>query len=378
MTLLKIKILILLSCCAIACSLSKTNKIDIIKKNSLFSGFQTLSKPRENINIGAEWIEKFGPSTDNFLNTNLIESNSFLNYEVQSDNSFDADLKGEMLSYFGVGGKLNFKKNYTLILDSIAIIRVGDLKHLNLSTGKTYIWEGIKVKAITLIGSKEAIDTLNFNINNTNKKIEILASQSSSNIKKVKIKGLNLFCAFRLIRIGGLNVTNINLTVRTNKEMIDHLPVTSIKSFTDSREYTGTFYLKDDYVNKYSSITQFENEQNDKLIWPDVNHNSNYSWILEVECNNEIIQNRAKIIKYKVGFRDDGNKEDDYSFNLQTKIIGNLLVRDVISIQNLQNIKFKDINSKNSCSLIYSGSTIELKRYSISIENFYERNLKSW
>ena len=375
---MKTVISMLLFICLTSCQGTRRNKyaeiIKPLKNSSIFSDFQFIGAPRENIGIGSEWT-KFGPPSVKPIKVELIELKSFSNYEIQSNSVFNTNLKVNLLNFFGVKGDLNILKSYVLLIDSIVIVRVADIKQLNFSTGKIYIWEGIKVKSITLTASTQAIDTLNFK-SLIGSARDIQFSQVSDYAKNVSIKGINLFCAYRLVKIGEAIEKKLTLTIGTYKEIINNDQITGIKSFTNSTDYNGVFYKKDDYIkSNYTNESEFIKEQDNKYIWPETNYNSNCSWVLEIECINELINDKPKLLKYKVCCKED-YKAENFKFNLQTRMIDNLLVRDVLFMKNIHNHRSNDIYSSKTSALSLSNGSITMKRYTIPIENYIDLKAK--
>lgn len=350
----------------------KTSELNEPLKNiSIFSDFQLLDVPRDNISIGSEW-SKFGLSSNQSSSVNLIESKSFSNFNIESNTIFSANLKISLLKLFGITGDLNVINKYNLILDSLAIVRVSDLKQLNFSPNKIYIWEGIKVKSLSLVSTVQAIDTINLKLDVIRTTNDPRFYQVSDQMKKVSLTGMNLFFAYRLVRIGGVIEKNLPLSIKTYNDIINNDKIIGINSFRCPSEYNCFFYKKDDYIKtNYISESDFIKEQNDKIIWPEINYNSNFYWILQIECLNELINSEPRLYKFKVGLKDDSSGED-YSFNLQSRMMDNLLVRDVLQIKNLQNLRSNDIYSGKKSALLFSKGSIIMRRYTIRIENYIE------
>lgn len=97
---------------------------------------------------------------------------------------------------------------------------------------------------------------------------------------------------------------------------------------------------------------------------------------MEIECINELINDKPKLLKYKVCCKED-YKAENFKFNLQTRMIDNLLVRDVLFMKNIHNHRSNDIYSSKTSALSLSNGSITMKRYTIPIENYIDLKAKA-
>ena len=319
----------------------------------------------------------------------LIEVQSLSNYSFQNDNSFNIGLKLSILNLLGLKGSYESSKKYNLTIDSAAIVRVANLDKLNYATGSTFVWEGIKVKSISLVASQGKADTIAINVKRINKGLEIEPSQGFDNSKKILIKGVNLFAAYRLVQFSNLTTYTYNdVTISKITDYEENKRREYIKGFEIGESYTGRFFEAIGYVKQnYQDGNSFQEEQKIESIWPVRNlSNGYYSSILEIQSNKELVNRLPKKIKIKVGSsarlslawppdkKDYSSEFENYVVPLSSRVEGRQLVREVLQIKDLfffPQKSFPEVQYIESPQFIH-------KKYTITIVNFNDNNVPGW
>lgn len=355
----------------------------------LFKGFNLLNVPRTNINLGSEWVTGTGPRNQGFKSTDLVETQSLSNYDFQSDNKFNAKLKLSILKTLGLNAEYQNDKTFELNIDSAAIVRVADLDQLNYQTGTAFVWEGIKVKSISLSATKGAADTISLTLNKISKNAEIAPSQGLASKKKYKIDGLNLYTAFKLVSFGEAKITDIpdwfavpaNTPVEIHADgtykWLDRDRLAEIRLGDQLNPlYEIKFSSKEIFRNSFTRPELFQQNIKDESKWV-AGYNDDCKLVMSITCNNEIIAKAPKKFYYNLWCSQSGNQNgEDITAILSSRTQqSNYVIEQLV----LKNLKY-DTNKPGSLPLFGNGfkPQISHKKISIEIKDYVDNSAKGW
>lgn len=324
-----------------------------INKAGIFENFQVLNIPKENISIGSEWIEGIGPTTLNVSQKDLQEINSLTQYNFNDSSDFSLKIKSSIASYFGLSGMLTNSKTYDLKIESASIVRLDNIDKLNYSAGSTYIWEGIKIKSFTLATELNKGDSVGIQIKDVNKDIEISPYVGAPQKKTFLIKGFNLFVAFRLVNFSDVfseikndidyefepfvdrsSFINDKITIVPMATYNRSIPVYTsyLKSFHINTKFDVKFYSENQYVAaEYNDSLEYQSEQKNSLIWPNLKRMNNCNNLLIIQFNNKVLDRQYKSLKFKVG-----KCSDSFTYLLTAQIEEDKFVTDELQIEGLE------------------------------------------
>ena len=174
----------------------------------LFDGFKILKIPRENIPLGAEWLNGLGENGLGTSEDNITISKTIKLYEM--DNSFKQSLNLSILSYFNLGA--DFLSNTAIDYTNLTIYKVKDFSNLNLRNGQCVIYECIKADSIFFKVNKDINGELKLKLD---EKLKDLKLTSFSNFKKgLTFSGEKLFLAYRVLELGETKVTEKSKAIK--------------------------------------------------------------------------------------------------------------------------------------------------------------------
>lgn len=314
--------------------------VAIPPKNPLLD-FKILNTPKENLDFGAEWATGIGPTRKSLPDSDLAETRSLSNYDINQNSEFAANLKVGILNLLGLGSDFNSSKNYNLTIDSATVVRVSTLDNLNYYSEGIFLWEGIKVKLFSITSSKHKRDSVLLSIKKVTNLSEISAKQTFFDSTKISLKASNLFVAYRLIKFGEVksedvkDVTFFTTDLRhKNPTANDYKAVSGITSFNVGNAYSAHIYKRRDFISKYYvDSAQMQSDQSKSCLWPDFTWSPRYDWVVVFQFNNHIVNGKPREVYYKMGVSD--NLTEDCRFTLQTKIADNKLVREFLEFKNI-------------------------------------------
>src|SRR4051794_34769847 len=71
--------------------------------NNPLLDFKILNTPKENLDFGAEWATGIGPTRKSLPDSDLAETRSLSNYDINQNSEFAANLKVGILNLLGLG-----------------------------------------------------------------------------------------------------------------------------------------------------------------------------------------------------------------------------------------------------------------------------------
>ena len=379
--------------------------------DKFFSGFKILQVPRDNISIGSQWISKIGPKDSGMITTNLFSSKSISDYEFETNKEFNVDLKVTILKYLGVNLGYERFKTTDLKITQAEIVRVNDLSKLNYSSGREFIFEGIKVNSFSLITTKEKTDTIVAKLDSLGKGINIGITQGSDNKKNVTIKGLNLFIAYRLIRFGDINlqetgfIKNPKIRHKKNGETVEtrhyskkeekemkyqiipkfrdavvEIDPTTLKTkrshtsqlsgFKIGSEYEGDIYTNSDFEKLFSY------DDREKMLKG--NQPTSCSLVLILKCYNELVNGSPKLIRVNLNCNNNGSEE--YNVTLDSKIENGSFTIDELHLKILN----YEQGYADAFPIYYFDGDIAIRPYftyrrvSIPITDISDNSVRGW
>lgn len=315
-----------------------------MRKAGLFDKFQILNVPRSDISIGAEWIDDIGVSNSSLNSSDIIEIPSIAEYNLNSETDFNVGVKLNILALFGLSGTYQSSTNYDLKIKNASTVRVANMDKLKYSVGRTFVWEGIKVKSISLNVSKRKADSISASFKKINKQIEILPNQDLNAGESFLINGLDLFVAYRLVKFSSIETLIFrDVVFREFQEPLKSGNETKYRTLVNSFEvgsnFSGRFFDEKEYIrSKYPNVEAYKKEQSEKDIWPNYNYDGNCRSILEIQDRTELSNREPKLFKFRTGcgYRILGDPKDDYlKILLSTKIIDSKIVIEELEFNKL-------------------------------------------
>ncbi len=185
----------------------------------IFDGFKILNIPREDIPLGAEWINGVGANGLGTSEENITINRSIKSYEI--DKSFKQSIDLSILSYFNLGA--DYSSNTSIDYTNLTIYTVKDFSKINLRNGQFVIYECIKADSIFLKVNKDINGTLKLKLD---EKLKDLKLTSSSDFKKgVTFSGKQLFLAYRVFELGNTKVSEKSKAIKgvgmTDQQIIE-------------------------------------------------------------------------------------------------------------------------------------------------------------
>ena len=190
-----------------------------VQGQGIFDGFKILNIPREDIPLGAEWINGVGPNGLGTSDDNITINRSIKSDEI--DMSFKQSIDLSILSYFNLGA--DYFSTTSIDYTNLTIYTVKDFSKINLRNGQFVIYECIKADSIFLKVNKDINGALKLKLD---EKLKDLKLTSSSNFKKgVTFSGKQLFLAYRVFELGKTKVSEKSKAIKgagmTDQQIIE-------------------------------------------------------------------------------------------------------------------------------------------------------------
>jgi hypothetical protein len=183
-----------------------------VSGQGIFEGFQILKIPRENIPLGAEWVNGIGVNGIGVPETNITINRSINSFEI--DKIFKQSVDLSILSYFNLDG--SYLANTTINYTNLTIYTVKDFSATNLNSGQLIIYECIKADSIYFKVNKAIDASLKLKLD---EKVKDLKLQTNTNFNNgVTFSGNKLFLAFRVFELGKTKVTSKSTKIKDTKD----------------------------------------------------------------------------------------------------------------------------------------------------------------
>ena len=296
--------------------------IEAMPLQSSIADFAILKVPKADIHLGAEWIKGAGPVSQRATPVDVAEVQSLTSNFFGEENAFNTGLKASILDLLGLDSNYKKAKTYQLVIDNAAVVGVNNPCNLTNPEGGIIIWEGLKVKSVSLLIPKNKIDTVAARLKNLSEAATLMRVQDAGNLQRISIPAFNLYTAYRLARLSNL------MTVVCNDIVLERatgLRANStgiyVKSFTIGKNYTGRLLKASNYItNHYNNENDFLQEQKNLSVWPVNNAGSDCVSILEIQCNKDLVNGTPKKIKVKVGCEASFGQGSTYTSSIATDV----------------------------------------------------------
>lgn len=167
-----------------------------------------MNAPRENIPLGAEWINNVGVNGEGTSEDNIIINKSITSYDLDKTAKQKLDLS--ILSYFNLGA--NYQSTTSINYTNLTIYTVKDLSKTNLRSGQLILYEAIKADSISIKINKDIDAELKLKLD---EKLKDLNIQSGNNFKDgITVSGEKLFLAYRVFELGKTKVKSKSVKIK--------------------------------------------------------------------------------------------------------------------------------------------------------------------
>ncbi|WP_299528972.1 hypothetical protein [Ulvibacterium sp.] len=184
-----------------SCQSSKTTVQKVVTKVSdPFKDYTVLSIPRENLPLGANWIQGIGPSESGKGNIDLTNKKSLSTFNLSQE--FKNKLGLALFSFIGIDEQYQRKVN--LEIQKMSIVRPSSITDLGLIPGKSFLFEGIIIEDFSMKYDKGLGIDLEAKIETKLDNIDV--EGNFGNTKNISVKGENVFLAYRVLKV--LDVKN--------------------------------------------------------------------------------------------------------------------------------------------------------------------------
>ncbi|QSQ24419.1 hypothetical protein JY651_05530 [Pyxidicoccus parkwayensis] len=158
-------------------------------------GFQALTVPRDDIPIGAIWMDGVGPDGPGQPEANRVRTQSVAS--LDSNQTLSAGVEGAIAQYLKLTGSGSEKVHINLT--SLTIERVKSLADVQLGSGQGLLYEGLRAGKITLTYKS----TLEAKVRAAaeEKHLPITASLGGNSENALVLDGSGLFIGYRVVRL---------------------------------------------------------------------------------------------------------------------------------------------------------------------------------
>lgn len=274
------KLLILF--CAFIVSCSALPK----KPSDAFEGFKFLSLPRECVPVGSSWSNEIGPIPSSCKNIKASVNRSVSNFSLSKEIS--SKINFSIYNFIRLNGMVD--SNVSVSFSGLEIVTADD-ETLYSSTDSSIIYEAIRVESI-LIKSNDSKSIIISDDALLQRKLKVETDYLSDGT--VKISGLNLFVAFRVINFDKPKITVKKLKVNAFDKNMQIDDYKFSPDFKNVMSCQCNFALSNYGVSEVNKgIDNCWNNYNFKINYtngysPNV---SNYFWINKFEygLNNKLV-----------------------------------------------------------------------------------------
>jgi hypothetical protein len=183
-----------------------------------FADFQILTIPRSHLPIGAPWVGFLGSINQEGLPPELISVDS--SYSIGAINQSTA-FRSNVINLLAKSLNISNQASTFLAFTGMQVLTVKNLYALNLNSGATYIWEGVRLTSFTVA------DTSGLKAN-----LKTLGSDKALNFtflrdRTYEVTGVNLFVGYRLLKIERdkpRRISSWNIYDKSPKTTIDLTP----------------------------------------------------------------------------------------------------------------------------------------------------------
>lgn len=164
----------------------------------VLEGFTVLSAPRENIPLGALWVDSVGPRgggvPDDQLTTSRSLSAATLNQSCVVRGSLQAAVLQRLnLSASSAGGAI-----HSVQFDSVSIVGIKEPASLGLATGRDYLFEAIKIKGFSITHASGATGEIESSLRQENLG-QVQVGVGGGGVRTTSVAGTNLYIAYRVV-----------------------------------------------------------------------------------------------------------------------------------------------------------------------------------
>ena len=196
-------------------------------------GFQALTVPRDDIPIGAIWMDGVGPDGPGQPETNRVRAQSVAS--LDSNQTLSAGVEGAIARYLKLTGSGSEKVHINLT--GLTIERVKSLAEVQFGSGQALLYEGLRAGRITLTYKSTLEASIKAAV--AEKNLPITASVGGNSENTLVLDGSGLFIGYRVVRLVPEGVDREKEQVEDGKVRLDPYEI-EVDTKPMSNCYCGT------------------------------------------------------------------------------------------------------------------------------------------
>lgn len=161
--------------------------------SKIYAGYSAIDEPRENVPVGALWVQGYGPYGEGAAPDNLITLRSLSGYSLSGDL--------QLALSFGLASVLDldpaYRKRISAKFSDLSIVRVKDVSKLAGPADEPRIYEAVRAGSITITAEKALGIDLKATAKSQN--LIVLGNGDPGQAQTITIDGKDLFLAFRVV-----------------------------------------------------------------------------------------------------------------------------------------------------------------------------------
>lgn len=179
-------------------------------------GFKIMALPRDYMPIGALWNLSIGPVAAGVGSESVITSNSLNNMELATDKQTRAGLELGILNFLKSSGNYEALTNSQISLEGLSIITLNSPATLANNVGQHVLYEAVKAEKIKITLEKSKVADAKLKLTQIFKnKVDFGAQTDIDNKTTLTVSGLNLYLAYRVVKIKKVNTKKQSLRFKS-------------------------------------------------------------------------------------------------------------------------------------------------------------------
>jgi hypothetical protein len=163
---------------------------------AILGGYALMDAPASDVPVGARWRQRYGPIGPATLPDNLITRRSFNSLTLSR--AARCGLEIRLAEYLGL--EPNSQAKLSATLSEISIVSVKHVAELGLQPGDMYLSDAMKASKITVTTSSDADVEVSTSLEQRGLRVSV--SGSADGQETLTVEGVDLFFAYRVIRLG--------------------------------------------------------------------------------------------------------------------------------------------------------------------------------
>lgn len=183
--------------------------------NNPFEGFKFMNLPINRLPIGALWNTSLGPMDGGVNEEKIIKSSSYSNLNMIISKDLKTSVDVGIQNFLSLNGGYSSLSGVSISVKKLEKLTLNSIELLKSNVGNQILYEGLRASEFSIIVNKNKAADAQVDLLKIFKNLDLKVDVNTDNTATITATGVDLFIAYRVVKIESENQKSKKLKFRT-------------------------------------------------------------------------------------------------------------------------------------------------------------------